>query len=155
MPRVIINKGVYCFLKHSFFISADNLRRVKIDKLLKAVISINNSPIKIVEIGGGEPTAVQRNHRAKIRRNNGNYMQYHPIGFYVIFKKIFCEPLPLDKFFLNLSLRLFYPSFHIHYQLFNIQMAEQLGYGFSANSRFKNMTVFQRQILIFLFCNYL
>ena len=43
------------------------------------VVSVDDTSVQIIQIGGGETAAVQLNHRTDIRRNDRNDFQDHPL----------------------------------------------------------------------------
>ncbi len=76
----VVDKSVNGFLKHSLFVSYDDVGSFKLQHLFKTVISVDNAPVKIVKVGGGVSAAVQHNHRSDIGGNNRNNVQNHPFG---------------------------------------------------------------------------
>ena len=74
----IIYKSINGFLKHSLFISYNDIGCTKFKKSVKPVISVYYTSVQIIQIGSCESSSVQLNHRSKIRRNNRNNFQYHP-----------------------------------------------------------------------------
>ena len=59
---VVIDKSINGFLKHALFVAADDFWSVKIDKLLQAVVTVDDAAIKIVKVGGSEAATGERNH---------------------------------------------------------------------------------------------
>ena len=47
---IIINQSIDSFLKHAFFVAADDFWSIKVDKLLQAVVTVDYTAIKIVQI---------------------------------------------------------------------------------------------------------
>ena len=74
----IINQGVNRLLKHTFFITHDNVRRSQFKKSFQTVISIDNPTVKIIQVRRSETSAIQLYHRSDIRRNHRNHCQNHP-----------------------------------------------------------------------------
>ena len=58
----IVNKSINSLLKHSFFISNDNVRSLKLDQVLQAVIAVNHSSIKIIQVARRKPATIKLNH---------------------------------------------------------------------------------------------
>ena len=48
-------------------------------QLLESVVPVDDPTIKVVQVGGGKSTAIERNERAQIRRNHRNHVQDHPL----------------------------------------------------------------------------
>ena len=51
-----------------------------LEQILQTVVSVDNAAVKVVQVGGCKASAVELNHRADIRRNDRNDVQYHPLG---------------------------------------------------------------------------
>ena len=66
-------------MKHPFFISDDDLWSVQILKSLETIVPVDHASIQIVEIRCSETTAIERNERTEIRRNDGNDFHHHPL----------------------------------------------------------------------------
>lgn len=77
----VVDEGVDGFLKHTFFVSYNDFRRADFLKTFKAIVAVDNPSVKVVEVAGGESAAVERNHRAKIGRNDRKHVQNHPARF--------------------------------------------------------------------------
>ncbi len=76
----VIYKSVNSFLKHTLFVSNDDIRSVKFYHSLETVVSVDNASVEIVQVGSCISAAVEHDHRAKIGRNYGNDVKYHPFG---------------------------------------------------------------------------
>ena len=66
----VIEQRVDRFLKHALLVADDDVRRFQLDQLLQPVVTVDDTPIQIVEIRGGEPAAVERNQRTQFGRND-------------------------------------------------------------------------------------
>src|SRR5690606_32223722 len=77
----VVEKRIDRFLKHTFFVADDNLRSTQFHQLFQTVVAVDHATVKIVQIRRRKAAAVQRNQRAKLRRNDRNYVQDHPFGF--------------------------------------------------------------------------
>ena len=67
-------------MQHPFFIADNDIRRPQIQQVLETVVAIDDPPIQIIEVAGGETSAVQLHHRAQIRRNHRQRRHNHPFG---------------------------------------------------------------------------
>ena len=47
---------------------------------LEAVVAVDDAAIEIVEVGGGEAAAIERNQRPQLRRDHRHHGQDHPLG---------------------------------------------------------------------------
>ncbi len=76
----VVDEGVYRFLKHTLFVADDDVGSARLYHLLKAVVTVYNPSVKVVEVAGREPAAVQLHHRAEFGGQHGKHIQYHPFG---------------------------------------------------------------------------
>ena len=47
---------------------------------LEAVVAVDDAAVEVVEVGGGEPAAVERHQRPQLRRDHRHHGQDHPLG---------------------------------------------------------------------------
>ena len=92
----VVDQGVNGFLQHPLLVSDDDLGGSKVKETAKTVISIDNSSIQIVQVGGGETAAVQLNHGAEIRRDDRDDVQDHPLGLVSGLAESLYDLQPLD-----------------------------------------------------------
>ena len=76
----VVDKCIDSFLEHSLFVSDDDVGSFQLQHLFKAVVTVDNTSVKVVQVGGSISAAVQHYHRTKIGRDYGNNVQYHPLG---------------------------------------------------------------------------
>ena len=74
----VINEGVHCFLQHSLFVSDDDVRRAQLEQSVQTVVSVDDTSVQVVEVGGCESAAVELYHRTNIRRDDRNHIHDHP-----------------------------------------------------------------------------
>ena len=70
-------------MKHALLVSDDDVWSVKLDKTTKTVVSVDYTTVEIVEIAGRETTTIKWNERTKIRWDNWNHVQDHPLWLVV------------------------------------------------------------------------
>src|SRR5581483_4658489 len=75
----VIEQGVNRFLQHALFVPDDDLGRVQVHQLLQPVVTVDHAAIKIIQIRGREPAAIQRNQRTQLRWNDRNHVEDHPV----------------------------------------------------------------------------
>ena len=75
----VIQQGVYRFLQHTFFVTYDDVRRSQIQQTFQTVVTVNDATIQIVQVRSRETTAIQRNQRTQIWRQNRQNGQDHPL----------------------------------------------------------------------------
>jgi hypothetical protein len=75
----VVEQRVDGFLQHALFVANDDVGRVQLDQLLQPVVAVDHAAIQVVQIGGGETAAIQRHQRTKLRRNDRDHVQNHPL----------------------------------------------------------------------------
>ena len=78
-PAAVIDQSVNRFLKHALFIADDDVRGAQLQQPFQAVVPVDDSSVKVVQVRGGESAAVQLNHRTDIRGNDRHHVQDHPL----------------------------------------------------------------------------
>ena len=94
----VVEQRVYRFLKHALLVAHDDVRRAKILQPLEAVVSVDDAPVKIVQVRCREPSAVQRHQRSKLRRNDRDDGEDHPFRTIPALNEVFDQLEPLDDF---------------------------------------------------------
>ena len=79
-PVGVVNQGIHRFLEHALLVADDDVRRAQFQKPLEAVVPVDDPQVEVVQVTGGEATAVQLHHRAQFRRQHGEHFQNHPLG---------------------------------------------------------------------------
>ena len=75
----VVDKCVNGLLKHSLFVADNNIGCAKLKELFKAVVTVNNTAVKVVKVRCCKSAAVELNHGTDIRRNNRNNIKNHPL----------------------------------------------------------------------------
>ncbi len=75
----VVEQRVHGFLEHALFVAHDHVGSMQLDQLLEAVVAVDYAAIQVVEIGGGEPAAIQRDQWTQFRRNDRDHVQDHPL----------------------------------------------------------------------------
>ncbi len=78
-PATVVNQGIHSLLEHALFIADDDVGCPQLEQPLESVVAVDNSPIEIVEIAGGEATAVQLHHRTQVGGNDRQDGEDHPL----------------------------------------------------------------------------
>ena len=76
----VVEQRVDGLLQHALLVADDDLGSVELLEAPQTVVTVDDAAIEIVEIRRREPAAVERNERAKIRRNHRDDRQHHPLG---------------------------------------------------------------------------
>ena len=90
-------------MEHAFFVTHDDLRRHKLDKPLEPVVSVDYPAIQVVQVAGGEPSAVKLHHRAQFRRQDRQSCQNHPVGLVPTLAEGLDDTKALDRLLAALS----------------------------------------------------
>ena len=145
----VIDEGVYRLLKHTLFVSDDYFRCKKLCELLETVVSVDNSAIEIVYIRRRKSAAVQLYHRADIRRDNGNDIEYHPLGAVAGLSECLDNLKPLDnaKLFLTACRGKF--SLELLGKLLYIYFAEELFHSLGTHAYAEIILVFLIHFAVF------
>ena len=76
----VVDQRVDRFLEHALFVADDDLWRLQLEQPLQAVVAVDDAPVQVVQVGGGEATTVQLHHRPQVRRQHGQRGHDHPLG---------------------------------------------------------------------------
>ena len=74
----VIDQRVHRFLQHSLFVSDNDVRRAQFEQSVQTVVSVDDTSVQVIEVGGRESAAIQLYHRTDIRRNHRNHIHDHP-----------------------------------------------------------------------------
>ena len=76
----VVKERVDRFLQHPLFVANNDVGRFELEKILQSVVPIDDAAIQIIQIGSRESSALERNKRTQIRRNDGQHFKHHPFG---------------------------------------------------------------------------
>src|SRR5713101_7261591 len=77
----VVEQSVDRFLQHALLVAHDDFGSVQVHQLLQPVVAVDDAAIQIVQIGGGEASAIQWNQRTQFRWNHRKHVQDHPLRF--------------------------------------------------------------------------
>ena len=75
----VVEERVDRLLQHPLFVVDDDVGRLELQQVLQAVVAVDDAAIEIVEIGGGEAAAFERDQRAQVRRDHRQHLEHHPL----------------------------------------------------------------------------
>jgi hypothetical protein len=101
----VVEQGVDGLLKHPLLVVDDDLRRAQVEQPLEAVVPVDDAAVEVVEVGRGEATAVELDHRTQLRRDDRDRLEDHPLGTVLARDERVDDLEPLDRTLLLLSLR--------------------------------------------------
>ena len=53
---------------------------LQLEQLLEPVVAVDDAPVEVVQVAGGEAAAVERHQRAQVRRDDRDDVEDHPLG---------------------------------------------------------------------------
>src|SRR5271166_3083029 len=130
----IIEQRIDRLLQHALFVADDDVGRAQLDQPLQSIVPVDDAAIEVVEIGGGEAAAVERNKRPKIRRDYRHLRQNHPFRLIARLLEGFDDLEALGHFLLlRVGIRpgYFRPQIGLH--LVEIERLEHLADGLRAD----------------------
>ena len=75
----VVEEGVDRFLQHPLFVADDDLWSFEQQKVLEAVVAVDDATIEVVEVGSGETAAFEWHQRTKVRRDHRENGLDHPL----------------------------------------------------------------------------
>src|SRR6185436_2711426 len=75
----VVEERVHGFLEHALFVADDDVGRLELHQLLKAIVPVDDAAIEIVEIRRRETPAVERHQRTQFRRDDRDDVEDHPL----------------------------------------------------------------------------
>ncbi len=75
----VVEQRVDGLLQHPLLVVDDDLGRTEVDQPLEAVVPVDDPAVEVVQVGGGEPTTVELDHRAQVRRDHRGAVQHHAL----------------------------------------------------------------------------
>jgi hypothetical protein len=76
----VVEERVDGLLQHPLLVADDDLRGVELLQALEAVVAVDDAAVEVVEVGGREAAAVERDERAEVGRDHRDHLQHHPLG---------------------------------------------------------------------------
>jgi hypothetical protein len=67
----VVEQGVYRLLQHALFVADDDFRRLQLEQPLQTVVPVDDATVEIVQVGGCEAAAIERDQRTQVRRQHG------------------------------------------------------------------------------------
>ncbi len=73
----VVEQRVDGLLEHPLLVVHDDLGCPEVEQALEAVVPVDDPSVQVVEVGGGEATAVELHHRAQLRRDHRDDVEDH------------------------------------------------------------------------------
>ena len=132
----VVEQRVDRLLQHALLVAHDDFGRFQLQQSLQPVVPVDDAAIQIVQIGGREAAAVQRNERAQLRRQHRQHFHDHPVGLDVGGLEAFQHLQPLGEL---LDLRVARGGLEVLAQgvdlLVEVERAQQRADAFGAHRR--------------------
>ena len=144
----VVDKCVYGLLEHALLVADNDFGSVELEELLETVVSVDNTTVEVVEVGGREAAAVELYHRADIGRNYRNYVEDHPLGTVARNAEALYYVEPLENADSLLSGHALELLVELSRELFEVDFRKQLLNGLSAHSSLEVVLVFLAHIVV-------
>ena len=74
----VVDEGVDRLLEHALLVAHDDLRGAELEQSLEPVVAVDDAPVEVVEVAGGEAATVELHHRAQLGRDHREDVEHHP-----------------------------------------------------------------------------
>src|SRR5439155_15190417 len=101
----VVEERVDGLLQHPLLVVDDDLWRAEVEQPLEPVVAVDDTPVEVVQVAGGEPAAVELDHRPQLRRNHRHGLEDHPLRLVLGLDERVDDLQPLDPALLLLALR--------------------------------------------------
>ena len=78
-PAAVVEERVDRLLEHPLLVADDDLRGAQLEQLLQPVVPVDDAPVEVVQVGRGEPAAVERHEGPQLGRDDRDDVQDHPL----------------------------------------------------------------------------
>ena len=131
----VVEQRVHGFLEHALFVADDDVGGSELHQALQTVVAVDDAAVEVVQVGGGETAAVERNEGTQFRRNDRDDFEDHPFGAVAGFEERFHDLEALGELlFLGLGLGgLGFLAEH-DLEFLKVQLFEQAADGFRAHA---------------------
>src|SRR5258706_1373960 len=99
----VVDQGVDRLLEHPLLVAHDDFGRAELEQPLQAVVAVDHTAVKVVEVGRREPPAIQLNHRAQLGWNDRQDLEHHPRRAGVRLAEVLDDLEALDRLLLALA----------------------------------------------------
>jgi len=93
----VVQQRIHRLLQHPFFVTDDDVWGTQLQQPLEPVVAIDHSPVEVIQVGGGETAAVERDQWSQVGRQHWQYGQYHPFRFIAGVQEGFHQLQPLRQ----------------------------------------------------------
>ena len=79
----VVEQRVDGLLQHPLLVADDHVGRLQLHELLQPVVAVDDAPVEVVEVRGGEAAAVERHQRTQLGGNHRDDVEDHPLRLVV------------------------------------------------------------------------
>ncbi len=76
----VVDEAVHCLLQHPLLVMDDDLGGAQVEEPLETIVAVDDAPVEVVEVGGGEASAIELDHGTQLGREDREDGEYHPFG---------------------------------------------------------------------------
>src|SRR5690606_12818386 len=74
----VVEQRINRFLKHALLVANDDARGLELDQALQAVVTVDHTTVKVVQIRSRKAATIERNQRTQVWRNDRDNLEDHP-----------------------------------------------------------------------------
>ena len=74
----VVEKDIHRLLQHPFFVAQDDVGGVELHEPLQPVVTVDHAAVEVVEVRGGETSAIQGHQGPQIRGQHRDDLEDHP-----------------------------------------------------------------------------
>src|SRR2546426_2922437 len=131
----VIHEGVDRLLEHALLVPDDDLRRTQLEQTLEPVVPVDHASVEVVQLARRESAAVELHHRAKVRRDDREDREDHPLGRRARAKKRLHQTEPLDGLLAALAHGRAHLGLELERELLEVDLPHDLEHGLGAHLR--------------------
>ena len=75
----VVDQAVHCFLQHPLLVAHDDVRCTQLQQAAQTVVAVDDAAVQIVQVRRRKAAAVQLDHGAQVRGQNGQNVHDHPL----------------------------------------------------------------------------
>ncbi len=134
LAAVVVEQGVDRLLQHAFFVADNHFRRIEVDQLLQPVVPVDDPPVQVVQVAGGEIAGIQQHQGTQVGRDHRDHVQHHPLRPVVAVADRLDDLQPVDQvLLLLLRVGLDQLRAQIHGKFHQVESHQQLADGLGAH----------------------
>src|SRR5690606_34022096 len=76
----VVEESIDRFLQHALLVPDNDIRSLELKQVLETVVPVDDTTVKIVQIGSRETTSLKRHERTQVGRDDSKHFDNHPLG---------------------------------------------------------------------------